>query len=148
MPNLYPAFDMPELIEQHQTEPVPQYGRSWLFDFEKGDFVVDGAGKIVLVDGHTAWAQWCIKTVLTERFAYLVYSHNYGTEIKSALRQPSRQAVESELERVITEALLADPRTQMVKDFVFEWEGDSVKVRFTAVPVIGEPAQLEVMLNG
>ena len=148
MPNLFPIFEMPELVEQQQTEPVPQYGKNWLFDFEKGDFVVDGAGKMVMADGQTAWAQWCIKTVLTERFAHVIYSFNYGTELEEALRQPSRRAVEAELERVINEALLADPRTEMVRNFVFEWEGDSVKVRFTAVPVIGEPAQLEVMLNG
>jgi len=148
MPNLYPAFDVPEIVEQQQTEPAPKYGKSWLFDFEKGDFVLDGAGRVVEADGHTAWVQWCMKTVLTQRFAHLIYSFDYGTEIEEALKQPSRKAVEAELERVITEALLVDPRTEMVRDFTFEWEGDLVKVSFTAVPVIGEPAQLEVVLNG
>lgn len=148
MPNLYPAFDVPEVIEQQQTEPAPKYGKSWLFDFEKGDFVVDGAGRVVETDGHTAWAQWCVKSVLTERFAYLIYSTNYGAEIEQALRQPSRKAVEAELERVITEALLADPRTEMVRDFSFEWQGDEVKVAFTVAPVIGTPERLEVKISG
>ena len=148
MPNLYPAFDMPELVEQQQTEPAPKYGKSWLFDFKKGDFVLDGAGRVVEADGHTAWVQWYVKTVLTQRFAHVIYSFDYGTELEEALKQPSRKAVEAELERAITEALLADPRTEMVRDFTFEWEGDIVKVSFTAVPVIGEPARLEVVLNG
>ncbi len=147
MPNLYPAFDMPELAEQQETEPAPKYGKSWLFDFKKGDFVVDGAGRVVEADGHTAWVQWCVKTVLTQRFAHVIYSSDYGTELEEALKQPSRKAVEAELERAITEALLADPRTEMVRDFTFEWEGDIVKVSFTVVPVIGEPARLEVVLN-
>jgi len=147
MPNLYPAFDMPDLVEQQQTEPAPKYGKSWLFDFAKGDFVLDGAGRIMIADGYTAWAQWCVKTILTQRFAHVIYSFDYGTELEEALKQPSRKAVEAEMERAITEALLADPRTEMVKDFVFEWEGDIVKVSFTAVPVIGEPARLEVVLN-
>jgi len=148
MPNLYPVFVVPELVEQQQTEPAPKYGKSWLFDFEKGDFVVDGAGRIVIAEGYTAWVQWCVKTVLTQRFAHVIYSFDYGTELEEALKQPSRKAVEAELERAITEALLADPRTEMVRDFTFEWEGDIVKVSFTAVPVIGEPARLEVVLNG
>jgi len=148
MPNLYPVFDMPDLVEQQQTEPVPQYGKSWLFDFEKGDFVTDGAGRVVEADGHTAWVQWCVKAVLTERFAHVIYSTDYGSEIEQALKQPSRKAVEAELERVITEALLVDPRTELVKDFAFQWEGNAVKVSFTAVPVIGESARLEVVLNG
>lgn len=148
MPDLYPTFDMPEIIEQQQTEPAPQYGKSWLFDFEKGDFVTDGAGRVVEADGHTAWAQWCVKAVLTERFAYLVYSSDYGAELEQALKQPSRAAVEAELERAITEALLVDPRTERVTDFAFEWEGDAVKVSFTAVPVIGAPERVEVTIGG
>ena len=147
MPNLYPSFDMPELIEQQQTEPAPRYGKSWLFDFKTGDFVIDGAGKVIQTDGHTAWAQWCVKTVLTERFAYLAYSQNYGTEIETALKQPSRQAVEAELERTITEALLMDPRTEMVRDFQFTWEGDQLRVAFTVVPAVGDPEWLEVMYS-
>ncbi|MBO8169358.1 MAG: DUF2634 domain-containing protein [Thermoanaerobacteraceae bacterium] len=149
MANLYPVFEVPEIVEQQQqTEPAPKYGRSWLFDFEKGDFVVDGTGRVVEADGHTAWVQWCVKTVLTERFAHVIYSIDYGTEIKQALKQPSRKAVEAELERVITEALLVDPRTERVTDFAFEWDGDIVKVSFTTVPVVGPPERLEVVLNG
>lgn len=147
MPSLYPVFDMPEIVEQ-QAEPAPKYGKSWLFDFAKGDFVVDGTGRVVEADGHTAWVQWCVKAVLTERFAHVIYSTDYGSEIEQALKQPSRKAVEAELERVITEALLVDPRTEQVKDFTFEWEGDGVKVSFTAVPVVGPSERMEVVLSG
>lgn len=147
MPNLYPVFEMPELMEQQQAQPEPEYPESYLFDFEKGDFVRDTAGRIVIADGHRAWVQWCVKTVLTERFAYLAYSQNYGAEIEAALRQPSRQAVEAELERTITEALLVDPRTQVVRDFRFTWQGDQLQVAFTVVPAVGDPEWLEVMYS-
>jgi hypothetical protein len=147
MPNLFPIFEMPELVEQQQTQPEPEYPESYFFDFEKGDFARDGAGRIAIADGHTAWAQWCIKTVLTERFAYLAYSHNYGTEMESALKQPSRKAVEAELERVITEALLADSRTEMVRDFIFVWVDSQLRVNFIVVPTVGDPERLEVIYN-
>ena len=148
MPNLYPIFEMPPLVEQQQTEPSPKYGKSWFFYFATGDFVVDGAGRVLQTDGHTAWAHWCVKAVLTERFAYLVYGPGYGCELELAQRQPSRQAVEAELERVITEALIADSRTEMVRDFSFAWQGDEVNVAFTAVPVVGTPERIEVKLSG
>jgi len=149
MANLYPVFEMPELIEQQQTQPEPEYPESYLFDFEKGDFVRDTAGRIVIADGHRAWAQWCVKTVLTERFAYLAYSGNYGVEIDEALKQPTRAAVETEVERTITEALLADPRTYAVRDFSFEWRGNELYVSFTVIPVVGEAARIEgVKLSG
>lgn len=144
MPRLYPTFDMPEPVKQEESALYPEYPKSYLFDFEKGEFVVDGTGRIVIADGHTAWVQWCIKTVMTERFAHLIYSSDYGVEIESALKQPSRKAVEAELERTITEALLVDPRTKTVRNFVFTWEGDQIKVAFTIEPTIGDSERLEV----
>ena len=149
MANLYPVFEMPELIEQQQAQPEPEYPKSYLFDFEKGDFVRDGTGRIVVCDGHTAWVQWCIKAVMTERFSCLAYSGNYGVEINEALKQPTRAGVETEVERTITEALLADPRTYAVRDFSFKWRGNELYVSFTVIPVVGEAVRIEgVKLNG
>ena len=149
MPSLYPAFEMPEMMEQQQTQLAPEYPRSYLFDFDKGDFVRDGTGRIVVCDGHTAWVQWCIKAVMTERFSRLAYSGNYGVEIDEALKQPTRAAVETEVERTITEALLADPRTYAVRDFSFEWRGNELYVSFTVIPVVGEVFRIEgVKLSG
>src|SRR5690606_16141644 len=100
-------------------------------------------------DGHTAWVQWCVKAVMTERFSYLAYSGNYGAEIDEALKQPTRAAIETEVERTITEALLADPRTYTVRDFSFEWRGDEMYVSFTVIPVVGDAARIEgVRLGG
>jgi len=143
MPNLYPTFELPTIVEQEQSQLAPEYPKSYLFDFEKGDFVRDGTGRIVVCDGHTAWVQWCIKAVMTERFSCLAYSGNYGVEIDGALKQPTRAAVETEVERTITEALLADPRTYAVRDFSFEWRGNELCVSFTVIPVVGEAARIE-----
>lgn len=148
MPDLYPAFEMPEIVEQQQKKPVPEYPESYRFDFEKGDFARDGAGRIAIADGHTAWVQWCIKTVLTERFACLAYSWDYGTEVEKALKKPTRAMIEAEIERTITEALIVDPRTEMVKDFSFRWYADELYVTFTVVPVIGNAARIEEVRLG
>jgi len=147
MPELFPVWDAPDLVEEEQ-ETVVQYGRSVAFDFEKGDFVLDGAGRVKETDGHTAWAYWCIKTVTTQRFAYLVYEPEHGTELEEAMSQPTRAAREAELARAITEALMADIRTESVRDCVFDHAGDELLVSFTAVPTIGTPVRLEVSLNG
>ena len=149
MPNLYPTFELPTIVEQEQPQLAPEYPKSYLFDFEKGDFVKDGTGRIVVCDGNTAWVQWCIKAVMTERFSCLAYSRNYGVEIEEALKQPTRAAVETEVERTITEALLADPRTYAVRDFLFEWRGNELYVSFTVIPVVGGAARIEeVKLSG
>ena len=149
MPDLYPVFETPEIFEtqQEQTTTI-RYGKSWAFDFEKGEFVLDGGSRVKQTDGHTAWVHWCAKAVITKRQAFLVYGPGYGSEVEDAQKQPSRAATEAEMERAITEALLADPRTETVKDFAFEWKGDQVYVSFTVVPVIGTPERLEVSISG
>jgi hypothetical protein len=143
MANLFPVFDMPELVEQARPKPEPEYPESYLFDFEKGEFVKDGAGRVVIADGHTAWKQWCVKAVLTQRFAHLAYSGDYAVETEKALKNPTRAEVEMEIERTITEALMVDPRTEMVRDFSFEWSGDQLWIAFTTVPVVGEVVRIE-----
>lgn len=149
MPDLFPTFEAPPVVEQTaELQPEPSYGRSWLWDFEAGDFVLDGRGRPVEADGYTAWAQWCVKALLTQRFAHVIYSPAYGAELEEALSQPSRKAIEAELERTITEALLVDPRTQAVRDFAFAWAGDKVTVACTVEPAVGAPLHLEVTLGG
>lgn len=148
-PSLYPTFDAPETFEQQQQRVVgPTYGRSYYFDFDQGDFRICGAGRCIGADGHTAWQQWCQKTVMTERFAHLIYGPGYGTETATALQQSQREAVQAELERAITEALTADPRTDSVRGFGFSWSGDALAVTFTMVPVVGPPSAMEVMIGG
>lgn len=146
MPNLYPTFEMPALTEP-EAAATPTYGKSWFFDLMKGDFVLDGAGRVAKTNEHVAWAHWCVKAVLTERFAYLAYGTDYGCEIEQARKHQSRETVEAELERVITEALLADPRTETVRDFVFRGVADEIFITFLITPVIGIPERVEVKLS-
>ena len=148
MPDLIPTFPVSPLADQQTARTGPRYGRSWAWDWEASDFAVDGAGRIPEVGGHRAWVDWCLKTLHTERFAYLVYGPGYGTELERALRQPSREAVEAELTRAITEALTADPRTAAVRDFSFVWHGDELSLSCTVVPTVGDPARLEVTYSG
>ena len=148
MPELFPTFETPDIMIPGPNPDQPAYLRSPKFDFERGDFVLDGAGRLVMLDGHRSWAQWCAKCILTERLSFLAYSSDFGAEIERTMRLPSRQATESELIRVITEALLADPRTESVSEFQFQWVGDEVFVTCLVTPTIGSPERIEVRLSG
>jgi hypothetical protein len=96
--NLFPVFDVPaQLAGDMQTEekykPAPQW------DFEKGDFVTNGENRIIYGSGYDAWVLWCIKTILTQRWAHAAYSGNAGIEAEEAFKEPDRQAQESAFER-------------------------------------------------
>lgn len=98
-----------------------------------GDFVRDGAGRILTCDGREAWVEWCLKQLMTERYTRLAYSDSIGVEIESAVKNNTDpEAVQLDIERTITEALLVNPATEYVRDFEFTAEGDELHVTFMA----------------
>lgn len=146
MAELYPYFETPEVFTPEHRQGI-KFGKSYFFDFKKGEFVTEGNGKIREASEHEAWVEWCLKAVLTKRLAFLAYSHNFGIDLDDVNNQVTRSGKEAELERVITEALLADPRTEIVSDFQHDWQNDELKTSFLVKPVIGKSERLEVNLD-
>jgi hypothetical protein len=151
MPSLFPAFDFsaftsPPSADRAAGGDVSRYKPGPLFDFEKGDFVVDSRGRIVIGDGYQMWVQWCEKIMRTERMAHMAYSRSIGVEADEAFREPDRESVESAFERTITEALLADPsgRTRSVREFEFDWQPDALAISCVVVGAEGYSAQVGV----
>ena len=73
----------------------------------------------------------------TERYDCLIYSWNYGAELKELIGQP-REYAYSEIKRCITEALLQDDRITAVDDFEFETAEKTVHVRFKVYTIFGD----------
>ena len=129
MTNLFPVFDTPTIAILEEPEKQ-KYNPSVFFDFDLGDFLRDGAHKMVEADGKTAYIQWCRKMVDTERFTCLAYGTDVGTEMYDALSKGDHSAVESAMERTITEALMVNPKTEYVREFEFEWVNAELSVSF------------------
>lgn len=120
------------------------FGSSVRFDFETGEFALTPTGRIAVAADTEAWLQWCAKALLTERYRYLVYSRGYGQEFDSlmGLGLP-REAAESEIARIATETLMADPRTAAVRNFKFSWERDRCDFTCEAANVRDETGTLQ-----
>ena len=103
---LFPVWEVPQ-VQTPAAATERKYRRSVSFDFEAGDFARDGSGNMVEADGREAYIQWCLKACDTERFTCLAYSADIGTETIEALAQPTRQAVESAIERMGIAPVLA-----------------------------------------
>lgn len=134
---LFPTAEVPEFLEDS-----PQYDETYkpsaAWDFEKGDFVRNGANQLVKSTGKEAYKTWCVKMVCTERYRCLAYPDELGVEMDDALKEESNSAVESAVERTISEALLVNPRTEYVRDFVFTWSGDELRCSFTVKELNGK----------
>lgn len=143
--SLFPVFDMPDL--QEEEEPVVRYQPSVFFDFEKGDFALDGAHRMAKADGKDAFMQWCLKVVETEREACLAYSEDIGTEIEELPGSGSWEEIENEIEETITDALMVHKCTEHVSDFQFEHTADSIVVSFVVKGYDMEEELLSASLN-
>lgn len=126
---LFPVFEVPDVIER-SSEYDRQYKRSVKWDSEKGDFVRDGAGRMVECDGREAFMIWCFKIAQTERYTCLAYPSAIGVEMEAATADDDEKTVESMVQRTITDALMVNPRTEFVRDFVFSWNGDEMHCSF------------------
>ncbi|MNJ35441.1 hypothetical protein D3C77_301780 [compost metagenome] len=102
------------------------FGRSWHFDFEAGDFVMTPTRKVASADETAAWVVWCQKAIRTPRYRHLIYSRGHGEELDDLIgRGYSRAVQESEIQRIVIETLLVDPRTASVGEFTFSWREDA-----------------------
>ena len=144
MANLYPVFQTPTILEEtKKNEGV--YKASSYFDFELGDFRMDGGGKMVEASGFDAWKQWCIKTVATQRGAFYNYTDGLGIDGEQAMAQDTYELQKAALESTIKEALLADPygRTVEVRDFAWSRGVDSLHMSCTSVGQDDRTARIE-----
>ena len=89
-------------------------------------------GKIIgYVDGLDAMKQAVLIILQTNRYKFLIFNSNFGSELKGI--GGDQLYLKSELKRRICEALLQDDRITEVTDFTFEFSGDSAVVKFTVV---------------
>lgn len=142
---LFPVFEVPE-IDTTTQDKHRKYYPSVFFDYDTGDFRLDGAHRMTEAAGQEAYMQWCRKVVMTERDACLAYSTDIGIEGEYALSLGDHDAVEAALEKTITEALMVNIHTEYVRDFEFTWSADEIRVTFTVKGRSWEEVQLSTSI--
>lgn len=145
MPNLYPEFDESAMEEAGINTEENPFKLAPYFDYETGDFVRQSGNKIRYASGIEAWEQWCMKAVMTKRYATLAYTDDYGSEILNALRSENREEAKSIIERTITETLMVDRRTDHIESIEFlELSSDGLEVEIVVVSIEGEAINFKV----
>lgn len=116
-------------IMNTEMEVVKQPSLTWKIDFEKGR--IGG-----MIDGLEAVKQSASKILQTERFKYLIYSFNYGHELMPLIGR-NYLYVQSEVNRIIEEALTQDDRIEKIENVQIDFFEDSITAGFTVVSIYG-----------
>lgn len=114
--------------QQLVTTPPVQPSKTYGFDIGQSRFTGQ------MVDGVEAVKQFITKALHTPRYRYLVYSHQYGSEVYDLIGQNlPMELLEVEIPRLIKEALIYDDRIMDVTDFSLTRVEDKLYVDFTVI---------------
>lgn len=138
-----------QIAEQEETSSInivataPQYKRTFVFDFETGEFVLDTTNRVRSATQEKDILVQIVDKILHDpRYKRLAYSSSYGNEVDALIQQDfHREIFESEYKRVITEGLIYHPLIEEVRNFVFSGELDTLYCEFTVVGVKGVTIQ-------
>lgn len=133
--NLFPELSVAKISDEKR---LPMY-REWAFDFEKGEFKIKN-GKYYLIEGIEALKIWIYKALKTERYIFVAYTKNYGSEISTLIGTVEDEDILfSEISRYIEESLLVNPYIISVGDFIFSHiSGGKIVTKFSVKTVYGE----------
>ena len=109
--------------------------KSYMFDFENGDFVVRD-GKLIECDGIDAIKVWIEKILRTEKGRYPIYDNTeYGCHLEDLIIGNSYTAefIEAELKREIEDALKQNPRITSVTNFYITRNTNAITVTLEVV---------------
>ncbi len=85
-----------------------------------------------------ALRQFVYKALQSRRFVNIIYDEDYGSEIEEMQKMGyPRELLKSELQRLITEALVYDERIASVEGFEFIFGRDDLLVKFLVTSARG-----------
>ena len=108
----------------------------------EADYEVDlETGKLTgrIITGLDAIKQWIRITLATDRYRYPQYSWEHGSDLQSLIgKNYNKDYVESEVKRMLPEALLENESITGVEDIVCSYDGDSLNITATVKTIYGE----------
>ncbi|WDV47129.1 DUF2634 domain-containing protein [Clostridiaceae bacterium M8S5] len=136
-------------FKEQKSKNLLKMGKSFLFDFDKGDFVVKD-GRLVEANDVESLKVWIEKILRTQREKYLVYKRSdeeeYGVILEDLIigNNYSHSFIESEIKREINSALMRNTIISSVSDFKIEKNNTKLKVYFKVNLINGKSFDEEV----
>lgn len=127
------------LIESEENFLEEPSSKTYLIDFDKKCLCIssDEGDDKGFIDELKAMEQAVYCILNTERYEYVIYSWDYGSELQDVIGMDT-DIVLSEIERRVTEALMADSRILSVDNFNFETNKREVTCTFSVLTIYGD----------
>lgn len=140
LPDIVEEVNIDEIVENETTDDdINNIGKSFLFDFEKGDFILQD-GKLVEVEGNESIKIWIEKILRTEKFKFKIYeriedTNEYGITLQDLITgyDYPLEFIKSEIEREISEALIKHPSIDSIEEWNIEKSNPVLKISFKVV---------------
>ena len=123
-------FPQTEVVTTTQSVSENIGTNTYLFDFDKGDFVIRD-GKLIECDGIEAIKVWIEKILRTEKGRFKIYDNTeYGCHLEDLIigNSYTPEFIEAELKREIEDALLLNSQITSVTNFKISREKNSLIV--------------------
>ncbi|MCC0682753.1 DUF2634 domain-containing protein [Clostridioides sp. ES-S-0005-03] len=137
MSTIFPFMGVPEDYTSPSNEELPIF-KEFAWDFEKDEKIIEN-GDFKLVERNEAIKVWIYKTIKTDKYVHLIYTWDYGTDIKNLIGQKyTKGLTESEAKRYIQEALLINPYILEVNVTNTEFKDDNLSINLNIKTIYGE----------
>ncbi len=141
--SVFPFF---ENVEEKREE-LPLFAE-YAYDFDENKFLLDDSGKEYLVFKNDALKIWITKVLLTDRYKFLAYDSNYGSEIYRLIGSVKDiDILRLEVKRYIIESLMVNPYILEIDNFSI-FEDDEKKVVSFYVRTIYSEFKFESEMEG
>lgn len=120
-------IDIEELAEENTTNS------EYAIDLATGQLTGE------IISDLDAVVQWIKMVLETPRYMYEQYSWDYGHELNTLIgSEYDKELIESEVNRMITDAFSQNDEIEGIRDLVCVFEGDRLTVSFTIITIYGE----------
>ncbi|AMA72936.1 DUF2634 domain-containing protein [Aneurinibacillus thermoaerophilus] len=150
MPN---PDDFLQEVEQEQQLDI-DLGVGFLFDYEKGEFVIRN-GRLVELTDIEAVKMWIIHILRTEKYQYEIYAnypdtpeYEYGTLTEFCIGRVLTDDMRVQLQENIEASATRHPRVAFLSEWKFEKDEDKLTVYFRVNLVDGQSFEMGVPLGG
>jgi hypothetical protein len=150
---VFPSLDL-DLVSSELTDTGETQGDGLMFDFEENEFITED-GKVVQASGSDAVKIWVEKLLRTEKYKFKIYQKEdsnedeYGVAIRELVigKKYPVGFLQSELKRLITEAILKNSLVDSVDDFTISRDSATLSAYFTVMLKDGQSFSQEVTIT-